>query len=276
MNEDYEPDESYNDEKRKIYKNILEDLGFSKNEVKVYISLLETGSATAGKIAEKSKVHRTNVYEALNRLIEKGVVSYIIKDGIKYFDANEPSSLIQVLKEKEEKLNQIIPELSVKKKLSEKRDVAHLMEGIQGVKAVTEDILRCVEDGGFVLTFGCPRDISKRMKGFIDSYHRRRISKKITQIHIYNENAKERIAYLNKLPYTKADYLPKKYNSPATTTIYDNKVSFWIWDEIPLVILIESKKMAEAYRRYFWLLWSLTKLGRKDKIRDKILRKCQK
>ncbi|MGB9748699.1 MAG: TrmB family transcriptional regulator [Candidatus Woesearchaeota archaeon] len=269
MSKECEVDSSCNDENKERYESVLEELGFSKNEIKVYISLLETGSATAGKIADKSKVHRTNVYEALNRLIEKGVVSYIIKNKIKYFEANDPISLMQVMKEREEKLNQIIPELSLKKKFSEKRDVAHLMEGIQGVKAVTEDILRCVENNGFVLTFGCPKDISKRMKNFIDYYHKRRISKRITQIHIYNENAKERIAYLNKLPYTKADYLPKEYNSPATTTIYDNKVSFWIWDEVPLVILIESKKMADAYRKYFWLLWSLTKLGKKEKRNEK-------
>ncbi|MEM2121968.1 MAG: helix-turn-helix domain-containing protein [Candidatus Woesearchaeota archaeon] len=266
---------SQSEEENKKYGDVLEGLGFSKNEVKVYISLLEIGSGTAGMIADKSKIHRTNVYEALNRLIKKGVVSYIIKNDVKYFEANDPNSLMQLMREKEEKLNQIIPELSIKKRLSQKKDVAHLMEGIQGVKAVTEDILKCVENNGFVLTFGCPKDISKRMKSFIDSYHRRRIAKKITQIHIYNENAKERIAYLNKLPYTKADYLPKEYNSPATTTIYDNKVSFWIWDEVPLVILIESKKMADAYRKYFWLLWSLTKLGKKEKINQKI-KKCKK
>ena len=64
---------------------LLTSLGLSKNEAKVYLALLDLGSATAGKIAEKSKVHRTNVYDALERLIEKGVVTYIFKKDIKNY-----------------------------------------------------------------------------------------------------------------------------------------------------------------------------------------------
>ncbi len=250
-----------NDEEK---EKILMDIGLSKNEVKVYLSLLKLGSATAGEISSRSKVNRTNVYDALERLIKKGLASYIIKEKTKYFQANEPEVLMSLIKNKEDKLKQIISELSMMKRWSERKDIAHVMEGIQGVKAVTDDILKNVRDGGYVLTFGCPKDISFRMRGFLGRYHKIRISRRIMQVHIYNENAKERIKYLNSLPYTKADYLPKEYNSPATTTIYANKVSFWIWDKEPLVILVESKKMAEAYERYFWLLWSLTKRGRKE------------
>ena len=81
----------------------------------------------------------------------------------------------------------------------------------------------------------------------------------VRQDHIYNENAKERIKYLNKMKLTTAQYLPKEYDSPATTTIYGNKVVFWIWSDEPLTLMIESQRMAEAYRKYFKLLLNLSK-----------------
>ena len=79
----------------------LEEAGLSKNEAKVYLTLLSMGSSTAGIIAEKSRVYRTNVYEALNRLIEKGLVSYIFKGHQKLFQAEDPNKILNILKEKE-------------------------------------------------------------------------------------------------------------------------------------------------------------------------------
>ena len=56
---------------------ILEEIGLSKNEAKIYLTLLDLGSATASKIADTSKMHRTTVYDALDRLVQKGIVSHI-------------------------------------------------------------------------------------------------------------------------------------------------------------------------------------------------------
>ena len=79
----------------------------------------------------------------------------------------------------------------------------------------------------------------------------------IQQKHIYDQNAKVRIDYLNQMPYTEAVYIPNNVNSPATTTIYGDKVAFFIWSDPILSILIESRRMAEMYKNYFNLLHSL-------------------
>ena len=92
------------------------------------------------------------------------------------------------------------------------------------------------------------------MRAFIKQYHKIRISLKLHQKHIYDEDAPRRIDYLNKLQYTEVAYLPKSVNSPATTTIYGKKVAFYIWSDPILSILIESPRMAEMYRKYFYLL----------------------
>lgn len=240
-------------------EDILEEIGLSKNESKVFLALLDLGSATAGKITEKSGVHRTNVYDALERLIEKGLVSYILKEKTKYFEATDPRNLLNFVKTKELKLKSILPQLMLSRQLAKSKDRAHIYEGIAGIRTTTEDILNTLSKGDKILSFGVPKDVSSRMKHFLPIYHKRRIKAKIHQRHIYNENARDRIAYLNSMSYTEAKYLPKEYNSPATTTIYKDKVAFWIWAERPLTIIIESKRMAEAYTRYFNLLWNLAK-----------------
>lgn len=240
-------------------EELLEDVGFSKNEAKVFLALLELGSTTIHDIYKKSKVHRTNVYDALEGLIKKGMVNYIVKDDKKFYSACDPELLLNILKEKEIKLKEALPRLKLAKQLLGKRDNARILEGIIGIKATTNDILNDLKEGDEILTFGIPKDVSVKMKNFIPLYHKRRIEMKIKQRHIYNENAKGRIEYLNSLPYTEATYLPKEYDSPSTTTIYGNKVAFWIWSDEPLTIIIESERMAESYRRYFELLWKIAK-----------------
>jgi len=50
---------------------ILSELGLSKNEIEVYLTLLELGTSTAVHIAKAAKLHRPNVYDALDRLSKK-------------------------------------------------------------------------------------------------------------------------------------------------------------------------------------------------------------
>ena len=59
--------------------SILEDLGLTQAEIKVYIALLELGSSSAGQILEKSGLQNSVVHRALNSLIEKGLISYILE-----------------------------------------------------------------------------------------------------------------------------------------------------------------------------------------------------
>ena len=76
----------------------LSKLGFSPSEIKIYLHLLKTGSSYANKISSETKINRTNVYEALDRLIAKGVISFITRNKVKWFEAKSPKSIISLLK----------------------------------------------------------------------------------------------------------------------------------------------------------------------------------
>ena len=82
-------------------KEIFKQIGFTDGETKVYLALLKLGSTTAGPLTHKSRVSRSKVYEILERLMEKGLVSFIIKEKTKYFQAAEPSKIQDYLEKKE-------------------------------------------------------------------------------------------------------------------------------------------------------------------------------
>jgi len=236
----------------------LEESGLSKNEAEIYLTLLDVGSSTATKIAEKSKVHRTNVYDSLERLLKKGLVCYILKDGTKYFNATDPENLLTLMKQKEDKFQTLLPRLRLPRELVPSKDIAKIYEGIAGIRTiVVDDIINSTPAGGKVVAFGLPKETPQLMSSFVNFYHKMRVEKKITMFHLYNENARERIAYLKSLPYCDAGYLPKEYDSPVSTIVYGNKVAFFLWSEPPQGIVIESERLANAYMKYFELLWKV-------------------
>ena len=76
---------------------ILQEIGLANSEIIVYTTLLKTGSIKVGGLMREVSLHRSRVYEAINRLIEKGLVSYVIKENIKYFEASNPERLLSYI-----------------------------------------------------------------------------------------------------------------------------------------------------------------------------------
>ena len=74
--------------------------------------------------------------------------------------------------------------------------------------------------------------------------------------HIYNQEASERISKLNKMKYTEARHLAKKYDGYVPTNICGDIVVLLVFSEPVSVIKIKSKRIAETYNKYFEILWN--------------------
>ena len=119
----------------------LMGLGFTEGEAKAYIAMIETGSSTVGPIAKKSGISYSKIYEVLQRLIDKGVVSFIVKGKMKYYQAISPKLLYKFLdrqiteiEKNKEKLKKIVPELEKHFKFSEEKHEAEIFVGFKGLR----------------------------------------------------------------------------------------------------------------------------------------------
>ena len=237
--------------------SVLMELGLSQNEAKVYNALVELGASTATKISEKSRVHRTNVYEALDRLKKKSLVACVTKAKTTLFEATDPATLSIMLKEKEAKLNAVLPQFKLAQQLSRKKDSVHMGEGLIAVKNAYNSTLEKKQP---IYTMGSPKAASDVAKHFLNKFHKQRIAQKIPMYHIYNADAKERINTIKKWPYTYVRVLPAKFNSPVSTGICGDEVTLKFWDKKDgTAITIRSEKVAKSYKNYFDLLWEMAK-----------------
>ena len=115
-----------------------------------------------------------------------------------------------------------------------------------------------LEKKATIYTYGTPREAIIQLGiPFLTQFHKQRVKKKIWMLHIYNEDAKDRVGFLNRLKFTGAKYLPKEYNTFATTRVCGDEVVITHYTRPPLTIQICNKELAEAYKKYFKLLWKL-------------------
>ena len=237
-------------------EEFLSDLGFSRNESKVYFALLKRGLSNPTKISLAANIHRTNVYDCLERLIEKGLVNYVYKDGKKYYQASDPNKLRDILKEKETKFYEILPKMLKFKEASLNQDLAEIHRGMKAVRMTFYSFLKKKD---LILAYGIPKLALSLMEDFILMFHNQRIKRKIIMKHIYDEDATKRIQQLNKMHYTYARYLPKMKDSPVSTNICGDERVFILWSESPYLIKIKNKEVASSYKNYFELLWKMSK-----------------
>lgn len=234
---------------------LLEEIGLTFIESKVYITLIEIGTALAGTIAQKSGVHRRTVYDALERLIEKGLVTYIKVNNRQHYKAVHPSRLKAILKEKEDLVEDIIPELTAKYNVLHDNQETQFFKGKEGLKAVFQDM---VKEGKEILVLGASPDAYTILKFYFFKFDAERKRKHIISKLIFTERARG-IKELYKVPLVTIRYLPKGFDNPMAINIYGNNVAIILWSENPFAILIRDKAIADSYKKHFELLWGIAR-----------------
>ncbi|MBI3032197.1 hypothetical protein HYY69_01875 [Candidatus Woesearchaeota archaeon] len=240
---------------------ILEEIGLAGNEAKVYLALLEKGPNLAGEITKISGVNRTNVYDALEKLTQKGLVSYINTANRKCFQAAEPKRFMLYLEDKQKQLehkkqlfSKVLPELQARKKLSKQGQEATLYKGKKGLQSITEDVLNTKKE---LLVFGAEGKLVEVFKHYAEQWHIRRAKLNIIIKIIFNETVKKKKAGS---PWKKCIMrFTKQEATPATTWVYGDKVAIIVWSEQPIATLLQSKEIADSYKEFFKVLWKNAK-----------------
>jgi len=233
----------------------LQEFGLSNTEAKVYLALLELGKSKAGEITKKSAVNRTNVYDALERLIEKGLVSYVSENKKKVFEAVNPERLQEILKDKQENLGRIMEKLKTKYQKNQKQEDAFVFRGKNGIKSIFEDILNEKKE---LFCYGAESRFKEMFPFYQKHWNDARAKLNINVKMIYNEKVKEE-KKKECLKFIKMKFLPETYDFPSMVMIYGDRVVTIVWLEEPFGFMIKSEEAVKSNINFFELLWKISK-----------------
>ncbi len=246
---------------------ILEEIGLTKTEIKIYLALLKLGQTTTTQIIRDSQINPAKVYEFLDKLIQKGLVSYVIKSNKKYFSASSPEILKELIKEKKEKLDKQEKEIddilpSLKGVMKEGRDIinSEIYEGFNGIKSIYEKILSILKRGETQYIIGVPKIANDQLEGFVLDWHKKRIKQGIKCEYLFQHDAKEYGKVREHMPLTQVRYLTKDIISPMWIEIFGDFVVIGHIKEYNAVLfVIKDKEIAKGYRNYFNIFWKISK-----------------
>lgn len=248
-------------------ERIFKKIGFTEGETRIYLALLKLGSITAGPITNESRISRSKVYEILERLMQKGLVSYIIKNKTKYFQAAEPSKLKEYLEKKEqefkkqkEELDKIIPQLELQQRLGEKIKEAQIFKGFKGIITVHEHIFSKLKKGEDYFYLGIPSFKEAGSQLYWRRMHLKRIALGINCRLLYNQSTDKKILEnRNEFKGSDARYMPIPIETPAWIMGYKDITVIGWFGEDEMAIEIINQKVADSFRQYFEAFWKLSK-----------------
>jgi len=233
---------------------ILQSLELTTTESKVYLILLEIGKSLAGTIADRSHIHRRNVYDALESLLQRGLVTYIISNNRKHWSCVSPERIKSILEEKKSAIMNILPDLMNKFNSIKSKQTVEVFEGLGGMKTFYEDILH--SRNKLIILFATGKAYAI-MPHFMNRWDDTFIKNKIKQRIMLNHDAILE-SYKN-TRYAEFRILPKEFNSPTQIFIYGDKSAVAIWAEEPVATLISNKEVTDGFRKYYQFLWKLGK-----------------
>lgn len=240
----------------------LQDLGLTEGESKVYLALSQLNESTTGKIIQQSGVSGSKVYNILERLAQKGLVSMQIKSNTKNYQAKSPERILDYLKmqeteiqSKKQRAKKIIKEIQKIQSNPKQTQYAEILQGIQGIKTSLENFLQELQPKDTMYIIGANKESIDLMGEYFSNWHKKRVNKKIKCKAIYLPEASKRALFRKETPLTETKVLPSTMKAPAFFVIgLDISITF-IFGGKPLCIVIKNKQVAQSYEEYFELLW---------------------
>jgi sugar-specific transcriptional regulator TrmB len=240
----------------------LGELGLSDKEARVYLALLPHRDIGSSKIIRATGLHGQFVYDALEKLEEKGLAKHVVQRGRKKFSANTPARILSLLEEKKLSAQSIVRQLQERYAGAHEQDfevyqgesafVAHQMEQMRALPSGSAVDVIAAETEKYMATL--------ETYGMAEEYERLRTDKRINVRYIGTEAQRARLESMEK---GRASWtyriLPGHCVGLMSIEIHPSAVNFVTYGEPILDYTVINNEIANGYRQFFESLWQLAK-----------------
>lgn len=241
----------------------LRKIGLSHAEAALYLQLFRKGASDVKTLIENTGFYKANTYDALERLCEKGIVSKIVEGGKRIYQIQKPESFLELIEKKkdllvvEEKIaKELVKNVQQVKKQNFSKETAVVFKGISGVKQIYSEIINEKLD---YLVFGSPQESSLLIPDYYwQNIHVKQKEYGIRAKMIFNKSLRNWKKLMPK-NIIELKFFDEKFEPLTETTIYGSKVALVVWEEIPVVTIIDNLHLADSYRQVFNQLWKSAK-----------------
>ncbi len=246
---------------------ILKHLGLTPSEAKVYAALLETGKNTASGILSEAQLNSGRIYEILDSLGKKGLVSTIKEGKTKLFIASPPERILDYLNDKihiiESKKNEFekeLPKLKQTFKSKQQETDVELFMGIKGQKTAYNILFAEAEKDkdkeiivqGITKKERYPQEVLDLLRYYV---YKKRKQLKLKVKKIADFDARNEKMYLE--DNSEIRYLP--FTSTTSMQVLGDVVMMQFPVDPIITLIIKNKNIAADYKKQLKFLWKIAK-----------------
>lgn len=249
-----------------MYENVLKNLGWSREEIDVYVSLLKLGTQPASIVARQLDKKRTTVRVYLENLAKEGFVRFYWKGKTQYFTAEKPDEALAALRHNKTKVveqwdehirsfSAVLPELTSIVRQDVNVPKITYYEGIHDLKRMYVDTLSSKTE---ILCLSSMEDLWDLFgKKYDQWYVKKRVNYGISVRYLAKDTTIERQeARKDKKYLRQSRHLPvKSFDISNEINIYDGKVSIITLKNEKIGVLIQSKEIYHSMKVMFEALW---------------------
>ena len=240
----------------------LKDLDFTAGQIKVYGAILEVGIASVQKIQEKTALERRAIYDILNKLIEKGFVTYTEEKENRKYQCTHPRNLKEAIDAKQKNLEHLshkMPHITGLFNFNRPDIRAEVYRGNDSLKALLNEALEYPATYWIGGNSGVEK-CSEEMRLWFKRWTTKRVEsgKYMYDLVDYGtslEDFKPNDFKKHKAYLYKYCALPKHLASPMVIIIFGNKVAQVLWSKQSFAFVIDSKEISESFKKYFDYFW---------------------
>lgn len=241
-----------------MYIETLTSIGLTPNEAKIYKALLELKRGSIWDISSHASIHRRNTYDAIQRLIEKGLAFQVLPKKFLTYAPVHPEKLKEMVDEKALELDRALPGLVKRFEKVNATQSIYIYKGVAGLKNYINLILREGKDVYGIGAKGMPFDPK------VASFFRRqwgRLRKGGARVEMVFDA--EVLSHQKMLDEIADEYkvLPKEFSTGSAYDIFGDYVGIYsgigireIEGEITIFIL-KDKTLALDYKKWFDFVW---------------------
>lgn len=250
------------------FETELKKLGLNDKEAAVYLACLQLGPSPAQQIARRAKVVRATTYVILASLMQRGLVTQYKQGKKTLFSSEPPQQLVRLLEKqieeiqsKQHDLSRILPELQVLMKTAGGRPSVRYFEGIEGLRAIRQEIVMYTRPGDIVYNFTPTDHLNAIFPDDIEAqiYYHQRAAKGVHSKTLFTTGSEKIKQILLSKPYTRLAerrfISPAFFPSTSGMTIYHDRIAIGSFSGKLMGVVIESGPMADMMRRLFDLAW---------------------
>lgn len=233
---------------------VLAAIGLNDKEARVYLAILQLGTASVPRISERAGTKRPTTYLILEDLRKRRLVTKVMRGSVIIYSAESPEQLLDDEKKKTNILEEGLPDLLAIYNTKKEKPKITYYQGEESIIRLYDEIFREREIWFYGSIGSIPPTIMVQVNKHLAHIKDPKLNYQIRELLQADEDSVEWAK--NNSDNHQIKLIDKKFLLPTDNMIFGDKVAIITYKETPMAVVIKSSEVVATHKSMFEMIWN--------------------